>query len=160
MNGTETSGVHFLNVSYFFRIIYETVFGGGSGGVHTSLNGFLQWLSEFWVFVTIIAILIALGALWVLIYTTMRIYQIRIQEAPQYATISEAEEHELIEHSRWAYIRQLIESPNEANWRQAIIEADIMLDEMLTRLGYVGDTTADKLKAVSPAHFATLNNAW
>ena len=55
---------------------------------------------------------------------------------------------------------QLIESGQESDWRQAIIEADIMLDEVLDQLGYQGESVGEKLRAVNPAQFRTLNNAW
>jgi len=51
-------------------------------------------------------------------------------------------------------------SANENDWRQAIIEADIMLDSMLTKIGYDGDTVAEKLKNVEENDFVTLNKAW
>jgi deoxyadenosine/deoxycytidine kinase len=42
----------------------------------------------------------------------------------------------------------------------AIIEADIMLDEMLTALGYLGDGVGEKLKTVEPSNILTLDAAW
>ena len=69
------SGVHFLNLSYFFRILYNTVFGTGS--VEVGISGFLDFLSQLWVVVTLLAILASLFAIFVLIYSTMRIFQIR-----------------------------------------------------------------------------------
>ena len=53
-----------------------------------------------------------------------------------------------------------MQSTNQSDWRQAIIEADIILDELLTRLGYVGDSVGEKLKQVHTNHFQTLSNAW
>jgi len=152
------SGVHFLNLSYFFRILYDTVFG--TGGVDGSISGFLVFLSQLWVIVTILAVLISLFAIFLLVYSTTRIFQIRQEEAPTYATITQHDEHERLETSRWQYILSLLQGTNEASWRQAIIEADIILDELLTRLGYVGDSVGEKLKQVNPTYFQTLNNAW
>lgn len=152
------SGVHFLNLSYFFRILYDTVFGfGGAGG---GVSGFLAFLGQLWVVVTVLAVLISLFAIFVLIYSTTRLFQVRQEEAPLYATISKYAEHERLETSRWQYILALVQGTNGSNWRQAIIEADIILDELLTRLGYVGDSVGEKLKQVSPTRFQTLNNAW
>lgn len=152
------SGVHFLNVSYFFRIIYETVFGGGT--VEGGISGFLEFLSHLWILVTILAVLLALFAIFILVYATTRIFQIRQEEAPRYATITQYDEHERLETSRWQYILSLMQGTNETDWRQAIIEADIILDEVLTRLGYVGTSVGEKLKQVNPTYFQTLNNAW
>ena len=85
------SGVHFLNLSYFFRILYDTVFG--TGGVDGSISGFLVFLSQLWVIVTILAVLISLFAIFLLVYSTTRIFQIRQEEAPTYATITQHDEH-------------------------------------------------------------------
>ena len=157
MEGSE-SGVHFLNLSYFFRIIYELVFGGGTPDMKVS--SLLVFISQVWSVVTVLAILVTLLAIGVLVYATMRLYQIREEEAPLYSTVSRYDEHERLETARWNHIKALIESPNENDWRTAILEADIILDELLTRLGYVGDSIGEKLRQVNPAHFQTLNNAW
>jgi hypothetical protein len=152
--------VHFLNVEYFFRLLYGLLHGGKSAPLDLSADHLYTLLSHIWLFVTILAYLFSLAAIGVFVYATMRIYQIRQEEAPRYATRTEAEEHAHVEHQRWLYIMQLIESGQESDWRQAIIECDIMLDELLTRLGYQGESVGEKLKTVNPAHFHTLNNAW
>lgn len=152
------SGVHFLNLSYFFRILYDTVFG--TGGLDGTVSSLFVFLAQLWVLVTILAVLVSLFAIFLLVYSTTRLFQIRQEEAPMYATISQHEEHERLETSRWQYILSLLQGTNEANWRQAIIEADIILDELLTRLGYVGNSVGEKLKQVNPAFFQTVNNAW
>ncbi|HEX8591128.1 MAG TPA: hypothetical protein VF696_00020, partial [Candidatus Paceibacterota bacterium] len=77
MEGSEL-GVHFLNLSYFFRIIYEMVFGGGTPEMKVS--GLLVFISNVWTVVTILAILVSLVAIGVLVYATMRLYQIREEE--------------------------------------------------------------------------------
>ncbi|MEK7515888.1 MAG: hypothetical protein AAB555_03145, partial [Patescibacteria group bacterium] len=40
------------------------------------------------------------------------------------------------------------------------IEADIMLEDVLARNGYVGDGVGEKLKAVELSDLNTLNDAW
>ncbi len=64
------------------------------------------------------------------------------------------------ENERWAHIRALTSSATTSDWRQAIIEADIMLEEMLRAIGYDGVTIGDMLKNVDPADFVTLEKAW
>ena len=162
------SSVSFLNLSYFFRVIYDLFFGrGGSGGTGTGggtsdagFGGVIAFMSAVWSFVTVIAILVSLIALGFLVYATMRLFQIREEEKDSYSTITKDEEHERVESSRWQYIKERIASTNEDDWRAAIIEADIILEEVLTRLGYEGNSVGEKLRAVNPNHFATLNNAW
>jgi hypothetical protein len=64
------------------------------------------------------------------------------------------------ENERWAHIKTLIASASSSDWRQAVIEADIMLEEMLRAIGYDGSTIGDMLKNVDPADFLTLEEAW
>jgi hypothetical protein len=61
---------------------------------------------------------------------------------------------------RWEKIVKLSESENSSDWRLAIIEADIMLDELLQNLQLPGDTMGEKLKAVEKSDFTTLEYAW
>lgn len=61
---------------------------------------------------------------------------------------------------KWQEIERKIESSLESDWRFAIIEADIILDEMLSKMGYRGDNVSDKLKMVEKSDFNTIENAW
>ena len=61
---------------------------------------------------------------------------------------------------RWGTVVKHIESESPNDWKQAILEADIMLDDLLTNMGYRGESIGEKLKRVDPAHFETLNDAW
>jgi hypothetical protein len=61
---------------------------------------------------------------------------------------------------RWQKIIKLSESDNSSDWRLAIIEADIILDELLTKLQLPGETMGEKLKAVEKSDFTTIENAW
>ncbi|MDB5265566.1 MAG: protein of unknown function with transrane region [Parcubacteria group bacterium] len=160
---TTGPAVHFINVEYFFRLLYDLIFGLHIGSVNVGIgntSGLVTLAGQIWLFISVIAWIVALGACWALVYYTTRYWQLLEQENERYTTISEPEAHVQVEHSRWAYIKQLIESPQESDWRQAIIEADIMLDEVLTRSGYQGNTIGDKLKTANPDRFTTIRNAW
>lgn len=61
---------------------------------------------------------------------------------------------------RWKHIQELIKSYNANDWRQAIIEADIILEEMLDKMGYEGNTIGEKLKTIEKSDFITLDKAW
>ncbi|MEX0931639.1 MAG: SH3 domain-containing protein [Candidatus Paceibacterota bacterium] len=60
----------------------------------------------------------------------------------------------------WSKIEELMNSDNENDWRIAIMNADIILDDMLTKMGYHGQTVGEKLKRVESSDFTTLNQAW
>lgn len=63
-------------------------------------------------------------------------------------------------NKKWEEIKKKSESAEESDWRLAIIEADIMLDSLLEKLNLPGMTMGDKLKAIEPSDFLTLDNAW
>lgn len=61
---------------------------------------------------------------------------------------------------KWAKVLEHINSPNPSDWKLAILEADIMLNDMLDKMGYRGATMGDKLKSIEPSDFDTLQEAW
>jgi hypothetical protein len=63
-------------------------------------------------------------------------------------------------NNRWKQIEDLIDSNDQNDWRHAILEADIMLDELLQSLNYEGRTVAEKLQQISTANAGWLGDAW
>lgn len=63
-------------------------------------------------------------------------------------------------NDKWEKIVELIASESPGDWRIAILEADIMLDELVTSMGHHGDTLGEKLKAIEQSDFRTLDMAW
>jgi len=100
------------------------------------------------------------GAL--MIYSTIRIFQHR---RAHYRHIEHLQ-HTIMAHDipqtrlRFDRIREQISSENEQSWRLAILEADIMLGELLDTLGYRGETLADKMRQVDRSDFRTIDIAW
>lgn len=62
--------------------------------------------------------------------------------------------------TKWKRITEHVESQNQNDWRQAIIEADIILGEILEKMGYQGEGIGEMLKRVEAADFHTLSQAW
>ncbi len=65
-----------------------------------------------------------------------------------------------IKYSRWDAVTLLVRSQNENDWKQAIIDCDSMLDQLLSQLGYTGETLGEKLKQCNKANFPDLDDAW
>ncbi len=82
------------------------------------------------------------------------------EEIDNLPTGDDAPKTEDVHNRRWANVQSLINSHSVNDWRQAIIEADIILEEMLDKMGYKGDSIGDKLKTVEKSDFITLNKAW
>ena len=61
---------------------------------------------------------------------------------------------------RWKKVLEHLESKNPNDWKIAIIEADTILDEIVERMGYHGETLGERLKKIEKSDFNTLDNAW
>ncbi|MEM9336360.1 MAG: hypothetical protein AAGA35_00705 [Patescibacteria group bacterium] len=65
-----------------------------------------------------------------------------------------------VKNNRWQEVLGHIESQNPNDWRLAIIEADIMLEEALGQAGYAGNTLGERLKSITPNQLQSINDAW
>ncbi|MEK7579517.1 MAG: hypothetical protein AAB460_03245 [Patescibacteria group bacterium] len=63
-------------------------------------------------------------------------------------------------NKKWERVEILISSENPGDWRVAILEADVMLDELITSMGYHGEALGDKMRAIEKSDFQTLDAAW
>jgi hypothetical protein len=97
-----------------------------------------------------------------IVYCTMRILQIRRQEWAAFRKAAHTVAHEDVPatHMRWNRIMEHANSEDEHKWRLAILEADIMLNELLDLQGYKGETMAEKMKQVPRTQFNSIDDAW
>lgn len=63
-------------------------------------------------------------------------------------------------NTKWEQVQKHIQTDNPNDWRTAILESDIILDDMMNAIGYDGDTLSAKLKAVEKSDFTTIDLAW
>jgi len=145
------------NVEYWFRLLYELIYGA-----HASLNydAFTAFVAHLWLWIIVIGYALSVIGLFVIVYVTVRLFELRKREEEYYSTPIVPSEGKGGMHPRWEHIQSLLEGASASGWREAIIEADIMLDDVLTKQGYVGDGVGEKLKSADPAEFKTLQNAW
>ena len=102
----------------------------------------------------IIGIILSLHGLHTVRAREEEIYNKRIEMAYDEVTKGDPE----LAH-KWDKILTLVESDNESDWRQSIIEADIILGELLTKMGYRGETIGEQMSRVEKGDFKTLAQA-
>lgn len=96
------------------------------------------------------------------IYCSIRVFQVRQLERRKF----EAAQRTVVAQDlpktqlRWSRVLEQAGSESEQNHRLAILEADIMLNELLDVLGYKGETMADKMRGVDRISFNTIDLAW
>lgn len=61
---------------------------------------------------------------------------------------------------RWDRVQTHLHSDRESDWRLAVLEADVLLDEMVTHMGYHGDSLGEKLKGIEKSDFLSLDGVW
>ncbi len=139
------------------RFVYEKIVGG-------DWQSLLDTLSYVWNIYSVIAIILSLIFFVGFVYAKIR-----------YGELSEIEQQALREeearwaqkyggvvtkNSRWSEIQHHIVENDPHAWKIALIEADIMLEEILNNAGYVGATIGEKLKSANSTSFSTLEDAW
>ena len=151
-------GIEQVNVEFFFRLFYDLIYGTHASALdYATLKAIA---ASLWDWLVVIGYTVALLALLVIAYSTIRLGDIRRREKIHYATLVDEPEAAVGASPRWGHIRELIGSERAAEWREAILEADIMLDDALRDAGYTGETLSDKLKSVDPSRLPSLQDAW
>ena len=143
--------------------LLRAIFGsdGLIGGL--SQDGVIGFFSSVWSVYVVVAYVLAFVFLILYIYAAI--------QADKYSDI----EHDTIHAGEEAYAMKMtggiksnkfaelqahLESQNPNDWKLAIIEADIILDDTLKRQGYAGPTLGDRLKSISPESLHSIRDAW
>ncbi len=92
----------------------------------------------------------------------IRLREVRAEESGllDILTRQALEKHPKRTNVRWIKVTELADSDNENDWRRAILEADVILDELLDTIGYDGMSVGEKLKSVEKSDFNTVDMAW
>lgn len=156
------SQVPFLNIEYFFSQVYQFFAGD-------TLARFWKWCVSVFYFILPhtrwIAILVSLLCLAGIVYAILQLKRLNEQAQEKFLA-----EHESLQKSvqsteggnlvRWNKITEHAESLNPNDWMSSIIEADIILGELLEKEGAIGDGVGEKLKNLTRGNLRTLDNAW
>ncbi|MEK7614599.1 MAG: hypothetical protein AAB428_02950 [Patescibacteria group bacterium] len=153
----------FINLEYFFYKIYQFfawIFsfftGSQSGGEGSFWEQLLRYGNFFKAIVELLVVLFLIG----IIYSLIRVYEINKEERRKLSKILAIIDDATVHNERWEAILRQVDSDNSGDWRLAIIEADNMLDDMVKQLGYDGEDLGERLKAVEPSDFFSLQSAW
>jgi len=127
-----------------------------------SAPGVYDSLFQSWSSFVALSILFTLGMSILIIYCCVRMFQIRQMERRKFAAAQQTVVAQDVPKTqlRWQHVLEEANSDNERSWRLAVLEADIMLNELLDSLGYKGETMADKMRGVDPSNFRTIDLAW
>ena len=144
-----------LNLDFIFQKIYVVV---------KSIFYFIT-NPHTWTIIGIISVTASVIFITIIIFSLVRLIEMQHQDKLEINNeIEEAlkreEEKNKTKNSKWLHILTLIESPDESNWRVAIIEADTILEEALKSRGVPGNTVAELLESIRGDGYSYLQNAW
>src|SRR3989344_2965602 len=145
--------IRYLNLEYLFLLIYNLFTGQHS----TTLP---EKFLEFWGNYSTVASYFALFLLTGSIYCIVRILQIRSEERAELGIVSTPVTGEEKRNTDWERIVEEVQSENPNDWKQAIIDADVLLERMVDIMGYRGENLGEKLKQIEASDFTALNQAW
>jgi hypothetical protein len=135
----------------FFTAHYPQIFSDGQVVV-----GYAIGLSLVLSFLLLFGIIFSVEALKGIRKREDKIYNMK-PEVPKDAEVAPVANNEMAK--KWEQVQTHIASNNPSDWRQAIIEADIMLSNLLIQLGYKGQTMSEQFGRVASGDFKTIEAA-
>lgn len=61
---------------------------------------------------------------------------------------------------KWQALEKKADSKSASAYKLAVIEADKIIEDILTKAGYRGETMAERLKQITPANISNINDLW
>jgi len=132
-------------------------------GLLLVLGGVGSFLVELWSIYTVLAYIFSFICIILYIKATFR--------ESHYSTLIKAGWQ--VEETKWNQqyrnqdrpsclddVMTHIASDNPNDWKLAIIEADIVLDKALIKMGCVGDSLGARLRQLTPTQLGSINDAW
>ncbi len=134
-----------------------------SGLGFISGSGIFNFFNTLWSVYAIIAYLVCILFLTMYVYASVRknLYSDLQTKALRDAEKLYNEQYRgAARNSRLKDVLVHIDSDNPNDWKLAIIEADIILDDVLKKHGYIGNSLGERLKSISEEQLKSLNDAW
>lgn len=141
----------------------------GADGLLTSLfgstntSGIWGLLVSLWNVYVVLAYAVSFLLLYLYVYASTKLNaleEVQTQWIADQEALYARKHARLTPHNRFAELRAHGDSDNPNDWKLAIIEADIIMDEEFKRLGYAGTSIGERLRSISPSAMRTLDDAW
>lgn len=163
VSSTDQLPISTFGIDPFSWILQMLAGNDSTGGFFDSASGVFDFLSTLWSVWVFFAFLLCLIMLLIYIYASIRRWQYFmmmdawVQEQQE---LYDAQFRGLNKRNRMDDILEHLDSDNPNDWKLAIIEADIILDDILKQRGYAGNSLGERLKSITPQQLGSLNEAW
>lgn len=150
--------INFLNLEYLFLRIFDFLKNLDPVVILNAIIALIKLLLP-------VAIIITIFFVYVIFYSYRKLKDAKDEEERKFKALTLKQNdidgaHDPVLRQKWLKIEAHINSLTPSDWRLAVIEADIMLNDILEKLGYQGDSIGEKLKGIKREDFLTLDLAW
>jgi hypothetical protein len=151
-------GIYRIDFSEFFGAIYTNITGREASGISEGLGSLWGTAFAFYLFFVFVFSTILILGIIIVYRKNARInqeFKVKIEylSGENYPPVEDG-------NPRWNKVLELLDSSNPSDWRMAILEADVILDELVSRMGYKGETLGDKMKSIERSDFRPIDDAW
>ena len=130
-----------------------------STNINWTAEDFLFSIMEIVFYIIFISIFILIISIIFFLYYNYQL-SLLLNEEQARAKKEQMEVENHFKNERWQRILDHAGSDHPNDWKIAIMESDMILEEMLDKMGYQGNTIADKLKQIEKSDFLTIDDAW
>ena len=135
----------------------SSVSGGPLGAIFGAIG---LIFAALWALVNVVAFALSFLLLALILVSVVGIFVIRLAEHERYGNLAPSAERVHPLRARWQGLLEDAMSADPKRWRSAIFSADELLGNLFARIGYPGNTTAERITAVPEGAFANLPAAW
>ncbi len=169
--------LHSYDPFAILRVIYDLIFGTKGGTVATTTFAFkahaffasfmsaapyylINLFARFAVFSFFLSIVLIIIVF--IYYRKMDQIRSKLMERVTAADTDDGDptNNASMENPKWKLVQEHVNSLDANKWKLAILEADIILNELLDTLNLPGQSIGDKLKAVETSDFTSIEEAW
>jgi len=142
-----------LNLEYYYYRLF------------TGLGILLNKIREFWTWfrgqdLAMISFAITVFCLIGVAILLWKVKKMSEDNISAYADLFAKEKAPETRLDKWGEIKGHLKSDNPTEWKIAIIEADALMDEIIKKIGYKGESFSERLKNIEPSDFVNLQNVW
>jgi len=137
----------YLNLDYFFSKFYDFLVGvfGFLGGGELDYFGFVDKLKTAKIVAFVFSLFVFAGVVYCF-YRILGIHKRGFRELAKF--IWEPLPEERI--NKWDVVKKLMASEFQRDWKQGIVRADALLEEIIMKINYIGANFEEKLVHISP----------
>jgi hypothetical protein len=143
--------------------IFATIMSFLGGGDILNPTGIIAFFSTLWTVYVFLAFIVSAFMLYLYAFASTKRWQYYDQshkELREAEVLYDEMYRGIKKNSRLNDVLQHVDSDNPNDWKLAIIEADIVLDDLLKQHGFVGASLGERLKGITSNQLGSISDAW